>query len=147
MVKSQSKSKGAATKASSKKVTSKITTRKSNRKTKENNGKEKKTTRKTEVETEVDKKIRLMIEDFEKRQELVKRQLFVKLTDGNEVLLLKREESINLEMKLNASKYGSTWKEIGDQLFEFGTGNDIAEILVNNYQFNYLTYLNDSVPI
>jgi hypothetical protein len=70
----------------------------------------------------------------------------VKLTDGNNFLLLKRNESINLELKLNVSSYGHTWSSIGDQLYNFGIGNDIAEILVNSYQFNYLKKLNNSVP-
>ena len=70
----------------------------------------------------------------------------VKLTDGNNFLLLKRNESINLELKLNVSSYGHTWSSIGDQLYNFGIGKDITEILVNSYQFNYLKKLNNSVP-
>jgi len=70
----------------------------------------------------------------------------VKLTDGNNFLLLKRNESINLELKLNVSSYGHTWSNIGDQLYNFGIGKDITEILVNSYQFNYLKNLNNSVP-
>ena len=70
----------------------------------------------------------------------------VKLTDGNNVLLLKRNESINLELKLNVSTYGHTWSNIGDQLYNFGIGKDITEILINSYQFNYLKNLNNSIP-
>ena len=70
----------------------------------------------------------------------------VKLTDGNNFLLLKRNESIKLELKLNVSSYGHTWSNIGDQLYNFGIGKDITEILVNSYQFNYLKNLNNSVP-
>jgi hypothetical protein len=40
---------------------------------------------------------------------------------GKELLLTPRE-AIQLELKLNKSEYGHTWKFIGDFLYDYGVG-------------------------
>ena len=70
----------------------------------------------------------------------------VNLTDGINVIKLNQNNSINLELKLNVSPYGHLWSKIGDQLYAFGIGNKINNILVNNEQFTYLKKLHLGEP-
>ena len=52
---------------------------------------------------------------------------------------LSKDDSLNLELSLNTSKYGREWIHIGDKLYHFYTGeiND-KELIVTPYQFNFL---------
>jgi len=56
-------------------------------------------------------------------------------------------EIINLELKLNITDYGHTWKKIGDHLFNFynlqNYANQPSDILYTDYeQFQFLKALN-----
>jgi hypothetical protein len=55
---------------------------------------------------------------------------------------LSPSESIQLELKLNVTKYGRPWKHIGDVLFEFGRANQSQEYLVNIKEYEFLDMLN-----
>lgn len=70
----------------------------------------------------------------------------VELTDGIKSISLTRQQSINLELKLNVSPYGHSWSKIGDQLYKFGIGDKINKILVNNEQYKYLISLITDQP-
>jgi hypothetical protein len=68
------------------------------------------------------------------------------LTDsgiGSQILELTRQQCIDLELALNVTQYGHTWKHIGDVLFNFGFDTNAA---VNTYactpfQFTFLAQL------
>ena len=56
---------------------------------------------------------------------------------------LYRNQSIDLELCLNVSKYGILWKDIGDVLYEYGIGNEEKEreLTVTNDQYDFLKML------
>ena len=64
--------------------------------------------------------------------------MLLKDSSGNS-LSLSKDDSLNLELSLNTSKYGRDWKDIGDKLYHFYTGkiND-KELIVTPYQFKFL---------
>ena len=64
------------------------------------------------------------------------------VTDGNNSLQLDKQQSIDMELKLNVSSKGHTWKHIGDDLYKFGTANkDADNLLVTKEQFEFLLVL------
>jgi hypothetical protein len=68
-------------------------------------------------------------------------KITVSSTDGR-YFSLSPSESIQLELKLNVTKYGRPWKHIGDFLFEFGRAINSQEYLVSVTQFEFLDMLN-----
>ena len=69
--------------------------------------------------------------------------LFVNGYAPKEEMTLTRQQAIDLELALNKSHYGHSWKEVGDVLFNFGFDTNIA---VNRYevtetQMNFLKNL------
>ena len=64
--------------------------------------------------------------------------MLLKDNSGNSFSLSK-DDSLNLELSLNTSKYGREWIHIGDKLYHFYTGeiND-KELIVTPYQFKFL---------
>lgn len=67
----------------------------------------------------------------------------LEITDTYNIIILSRRESIQLEIKLNVSKYGNTWKDIGDYLYEYGIGKHDDNIvrIVSVEQYEYLKML------
>ena len=59
------------------------------------------------------------------------------ITDGDYMLVLKMNECVQLELKLNITKYGFDWKHIGDVLFKFGT-QSANKLHVTAQQLNFL---------
>jgi hypothetical protein len=58
---------------------------------------------------------------------------------------LTRDEARELELKLNVSTKGHTWKDIGDYLFSFHTGKSVIPYLsVTLEQYNTLNLLKDT---
>jgi hypothetical protein len=67
------------------------------------------------------------------------------VTDNKFAFELTYEESIDLELKLNVSAHGRTWKHIGDVLYEYGTkrlGTDHV-IYIGTPEFNFLCRLRE----
>jgi len=72
------------------------------------------------------------------------------LSDGVKTMRLTPSEAIDLELKLNVSKNGRKWSDIGDMLYVYGTGNAgdkgnavnaFEQILVSSEQYQYLVLL------
>ena len=62
--------------------------------------------------------------------------------DVNHEKKLNKKEALDLELKLNVSKYRREWSNIGDILFNFqANATENASLLVTQQQFNYLTML------
>lgn len=58
---------------------------------------------------------------------------------------LDKDEARDLELKLNKSKFGHPWKQIGDFLFEYHTGKPVIPYLsVTLEQYNTLNLLKDT---
>lgn len=58
---------------------------------------------------------------------------------------LDKDDARDLELKLNRSKFGHPWKQIGDFLFEFHTGKPVIPYLsVTLEQYNTLNLLRDT---
>jgi hypothetical protein len=53
------------------------------------------------------------------------------------------DKAIRLELCLNVTKVGREWKNIGDELFNFGTNNSnkLTKLFVSEIQFNFLQVL------
>jgi hypothetical protein len=60
---------------------------------------------------------------------------------GNNFKLTTRQ-AINLELKLNVTKYGRPWITIGDALFKFGSAISSDSLEVTSEQFEFLEMLN-----
>jgi len=61
------------------------------------------------------------------------------LTDGSRVFQLNKQESIQLELKLNKTIYGRKWITIGDHLFNFGSGRPCeVQSILNQEQYDFL---------
>lgn len=64
------------------------------------------------------------------------------VTDSTSSFLLNEREAIDLELKLNVTFYGHTWRDaIGEPLFEYGTGRVFETLLVSTEQFLFLEML------
>ena len=56
--------------------------------------------------------------------------------------LLTKSETLNLELKLNVTKYGKKWSNIGDMLFNFQAySNKDMELFVTKEQFLFFNVL------
>ena len=61
------------------------------------------------------------------------------LTDGSNLFQLNKQESIQLELKLNTSMYGRKWITIGDHLYNFGSGRPCEDqIILDQEQYAFL---------
>ena len=70
------------------------------------------------------------------------------IKNGDNSFSVEGQEIIDLELKLNITNYGHTWKDIGDHLFNFHNlqnyANQPSDILyTNNTQFQFLKYLKE----
>lgn len=67
----------------------------------------------------------------------------IQVTDGHRVFELNRQQSIDLELKLNVTFYGHTWRTIGDHLYDFGVAklNSQKDLVVDPNQYDFLTML------
>jgi len=65
------------------------------------------------------------------------------VTTGYEDMNLTPQDAIALELCLNVTIVGHTWKNIGDALYNFGSKQSNADItlIVSDYQFNFLEQL------
>ena len=64
------------------------------------------------------------------------------IKSDNNIMVISKNESLELELKLNLSEYGKKWSAIGDHLYNFYIKSDYSNIiLVNEFQFNYLKSL------
>jgi hypothetical protein len=65
------------------------------------------------------------------------------ITDTTNSFMVDEKTAIDLELKLNVTKYAHTWKSIGDVLYDFGARkpNAINNLIVTTEQYDYLTML------
>jgi len=65
------------------------------------------------------------------------------ITDTTNSFMLDEKTAIDLELKLNVTQYGHTWKSIGDVLYDFGSrkANALYNLTVTTQQYTYLTML------
>ena len=64
------------------------------------------------------------------------------ITDGIQLIKVKKEEAIRMELNLNKTEHNRTWIHIGDALFEFGSNKkDISILTVSTEQFLFLEEL------
>jgi hypothetical protein len=72
-------------------------------------------------------------------------KVILKIINGDnkdEYYELSKREALDLELKLNVSKNGKVWRNIGDILFIFqATANTNDELVVTQQQFEYLSML------
>lgn len=72
-------------------------------------------------------------------------KVILKIINGDnkdEYYELSKREALDLELKLNVSKNGKVWRNIGDILFNFqATANTNDELVVTQQQFEYLSML------
>jgi hypothetical protein len=68
-------------------------------------------------------------------------KLTISSPNGNSFSLFP-QEAIQLELKLNVTKYGHTWKDIGDVLFNFNSSNISQNLPVTLQQFEFFEMLN-----
>ena len=63
----------------------------------------------------------------------------LKITDGEQVMKVNKEDAIRMELKLNKTEHKRTWIHIGDALFEFGSNKkDISVLTVSTEQYLFL---------
>lgn len=76
-------------------------------------------------------------------------QLVLFVSTTNQELPLTRREAIDLELALNKSQYGHSWKHIGDALFNFGFDSNIAvnRYEVSEFQMAFLKQLAEDAKI
>jgi hypothetical protein len=57
--------------------------------------------------------------------------------------IMDMQDSIALELKLNVTQYGHTWKHIGDVLYNYGVGkaDALTDFVVTSEQLSYLKIL------
>jgi hypothetical protein len=61
------------------------------------------------------------------------------ITDNIESFEVNNSESLELELKLDRSCYGWTWRDIGKILFDFGIENsNIIQLNINTVQYKFL---------
>jgi hypothetical protein len=64
------------------------------------------------------------------------------ITDNIESFEVNNSESLELELKLDRSCYGWTWRDIGRILFDFGIENsNIIQLNINTEQYTFLKKL------
>jgi hypothetical protein len=64
------------------------------------------------------------------------------ITDGIQLIKVKKEEAIRMELNLNKSQHKREWIHLGDALFEFGSNKkDISVLTVTTEQFLFLEEL------
>jgi len=66
------------------------------------------------------------------------------ITDSKSVLMLTKQETGELELKLNVSSYGHEWRStIGDKLFDFSSGKEgaLTILVVTTIQYEFLSML------
>lgn len=72
-------------------------------------------------------------------------QVFLKLINADNkdsFKLLTKKEVLSLELKLNVTKYGKKWSNLGDILFNFqGSATTNEELLITQEQFNFFEVL------
>jgi len=61
------------------------------------------------------------------------------ITNGNLMFFVAYDQAIDIELKLNVSKFGKTWSHIGDHLFQYGTRTrgptDTLTVTKEQYEF------------
>jgi hypothetical protein len=61
------------------------------------------------------------------------------ITNGNLMFFVAYDQAIDIELKLNVSKFGKTWSHIGDHLFQYGTRTraptDTLSVTKEQYEF------------
>lgn len=72
-------------------------------------------------------------------------QVFLKLInidDKDSYKLLTKKEVLSLELKLNVTKYGKKWSNLGDILFNFQASSTTnEELLITQEQFKFFDVL------
>lgn len=67
----------------------------------------------------------------------------ITISDSLQSFSLDKRGAINLELKLNVTKYGRVWRPIGDALYNYGVSDDeVAEYTVTPEQYTFLQMLN-----
>ena len=66
------------------------------------------------------------------------------ITDSLTSFIVNQRKAIDLELKLNVTFYGRPWRNIGDVLYNYGTGNLPSEhtLLISKEQLDFLVFLN-----
>jgi hypothetical protein len=66
----------------------------------------------------------------------------LKITDTKNTFNVNQTAAIDLELKLNVTEYGHSWKHIGDILYDYGTNRVLNEVLtVDTHQYEFLKLL------
>jgi len=72
-------------------------------------------------------------------------QVFLKLINADNkdrCKLLTKKEVLSLELKLNVTKYGKKWSNLGDILFNFqGSATTNEELTITQEQFDFFEVL------
>jgi hypothetical protein len=72
-------------------------------------------------------------------------QVFLKLINADNkdsFKLLTKKEVLSLELKLNVTKYGKKWSDVGDILFTFqASATTNEELVITQEQFNFFEVL------
>jgi len=65
------------------------------------------------------------------------------LTDSITSFILNEKEAIDLELRLNVSKYGTIWRLIADVLYNYGSRilNPTQRFQITTEQLNFLIFL------
>ena len=64
------------------------------------------------------------------------------ITDSITSVCISKEEAIDLERKLNVTRYRKIWASIGDSLFAFGTNRYNGDVLtITTQQLEFLELL------
>ena len=69
----------------------------------------------------------------------------ITISDTLRSFSLDKRGAINLELKLNVTKYGRVWRPIGEALYNYGVSDDeveAAEYTVTTEQYTFLQMLN-----
>ena len=61
---------------------------------------------------------------------------------NNNLFKVDKNTALKLEVSLNLTEYGKTWREIGDILYNFAGRNTDLLVTITNEQLNYLKNLN-----
>lgn len=63
--------------------------------------------------------------------------------DESQFIQLNKQEAIQLELKLNVTSKGHAWKNIGNELFNFGSSQEQKNysFVVTNEQFEFIKLL------
>ena len=75
--------------------------------------------------------------------------MLLNITDCTNSFMLSPEEAVDLEIKLNSSRYNVPWRDIGDVLYEFGLRSHKAvnNLAVSAEQFQFLELLRRQVDL